>query len=96
MRWLNERHGLLLITGKPGSGKSTLMEYTVRQATEQQKSLANSVIVSHFFHGRGSDIQKKPIGLLKSLLHQILRAIPQLHSLFLPMFEDKIKTRGEH
>ncbi|KAK5626625.1 hypothetical protein RRF57_002340 [Xylaria bambusicola] len=65
------------ITGKPGSGKSTLMKYINQtpktQVLLQQWSGENTLIhVSHYLYYGGGDYQKSEIGLFKSLLHSIL------------------------
>jgi ankyrin repeat protein len=70
MTWTRERRGLLWIKGKPGAGKSTLMAYIYRyfheaHATEQD------VHLSFFFTRRGTTLQQTPLGMLRSLLHQL-------------------------
>ncbi|MCJ1345407.1 hypothetical protein MMC31_003614 [Peltigera leucophlebia] len=76
-QWLFQDQGLLWISGKPGSGKSTLMKY-VLQAIQQGESMSFSkpVTLSFFFHGRGVELQKTPLGLFRSLLHQLLKKFP--------------------
>ena len=81
--WLSsEGHDPYWLSGKPGSGKSTLMKYVsanfhnFRQNLEPSSpwSSAHEVIVcSFFFWSLGSSIQKNYLGLLKSLLYQIVR-----------------------
>ncbi|KAL1623034.1 hypothetical protein SLS56_008445 [Neofusicoccum ribis] len=66
------------ITGKPASGKSTLMKYIYHK--DELKALLRSwalgrdpILVGHFFFDRGlSPLQKSRNGLFRSLLHQIL------------------------
>ncbi|KAI0503221.1 hypothetical protein F5B22DRAFT_560661 [Xylaria bambusicola] len=65
------------ITGKPGSGKSTLMKYINQtpktQVLLQQWSGENPLIyLSHYFYYGGGNYQKSEMGLFKSLLHSIL------------------------
>ncbi len=65
------------ITGKPGSGKSTLMKFitTHRNVREHLSIWAGSVpaIVASFYSwNAGTELQKSPEGLLRSLLHQCL------------------------
>ena len=67
-------HGFLWIRGKPGSGKSTLMKFAVRNA---QKA-ASETVISFFFNARGEDLEKSTLGMYRSLLFQILKAIPDL------------------
>jgi ankyrin repeat protein len=94
LEWLEQKHGLLWIKGKPGAGKSTLMRHAVVMI-ENQKRQANLVVASFFFHGRGSLIQKSPLGLFKSLLLQLLPQIPELLLLFSSLFEKRCETGGE-
>ena len=83
--WLREDNspGLYWMTGKPGSGKSTLMKFLFddpRTKTHLQhwaKSY-DLVIASCFFWNPGSEIQKSLRGLLRSLLHDILSQRPDL------------------
>ena len=81
--WLEEGNGFFWISGKPGSGKSTLMKF-VAGAPNTQSSLlkwARSkrvVLGSHFFWSIGSPIQRSQEGLLRTLLHAILLQVPEL------------------
>ena len=70
------------LSGKPGSGKSTLMKYVstkfhdFRQCLEPSSPWSNAhdvIVCSFFFWSLGSSIQKNYLGLLKSLLYQIAR-----------------------
>src|SRR6266516_2880537 len=89
--WLGQ-HGLLWIKGKPGAGKSTLLNYALRSIRQGSD---NFVTASFFFHGRGHFMQKTPIGLFRSLLHQILTQIRRpLLSEFHSIFKRKRETQG--
>ena len=68
------------LSGKPGSGKSTLMKYICTKIHDYRQSLEPSspwgsahdvIMCSFFFWSLGSSIQKNYRGLLKSLLYQI-------------------------
>ena len=67
------------LSGKPGSGKSTLMKYVSTEFRKFCESEAvshwindeNLVICSFFFWNTGSPSQKNYVGLLRSLLFQI-------------------------
>ena len=70
------------LSGKPGSGKSTLMKYVCTKFHDYCQSLEPSspwgsahdvIMCSFFFWSLGSSIQKNYRGLLKSLLYQIAR-----------------------
>ena len=81
--WLEQGVGCYWVTGKAGSGKSTLMKYILEeQRTEQllrrwagQNKL---VIASFFFWNAGTMMQKSQVGLLQSLLHDILIQCPSM------------------
>lgn len=81
--WLQSKTGLYWISGKPGSGKSTLMKYLFGHRQTQQHLRSNSlgrtlICPSFFFHNRGSKSQKSLEGLLRSLLYQILSSDQKL------------------
>ncbi|RYP41635.1 hypothetical protein DL767_000840 [Monosporascus sp. MG133] len=71
-RWAACNRGLLWIKGKPGSGKSTLLKY----ALNNLKPKPGDLVLSFFFHSRGDQLQKTPLGFFRSLLHQVLRRAP--------------------
>ncbi|OTA96807.1 hypothetical protein M434DRAFT_66744, partial [Hypoxylon sp. CO27-5] len=65
------------ITGKPGSGKSTLMKFINEQPRtgellQQWAAYREILSASFYFFYKGSDKQKTELGLLRSLLHLIL------------------------
>lgn len=63
---------------------------------ELQKNppLKRSLILDFFFHGRGTILQKTPIGMFQSLLHQIYDKVPSVRSPVLAAFREK-KKLGE-
>ncbi|TPX09867.1 uncharacterized protein E0L32_008889 [Thyridium curvatum] len=71
------------VTGKPGSGKSTLMKY-IRHHPETSKLLRtwdpnNDVIrAAFYFWNSGSRMQMSVEGLLQTVLHDCLRQLPAL------------------
>ncbi len=92
LEWFNRQHGLLWIKGKPGAGKSTLVRHVL--ATDERTRHA-IVFASFFFHARGSVLQKSPLGLFRSLLHQILQQVPELLLRFSSIFQKKCETQGK-
>ena len=83
--WLksSDQGNLYWITGKAGSGKSTLMKFIYDNPRTYQylKSWANNtplVVGGFFFWNSGTAMQMSRIGLLRSLLHQILSKQPEL------------------
>ena len=72
--WLKSESNIYWISGKPGSGKSTLMKFIVESpATKEalQSWATDTLIVSHFFWKPGSTMQKNTKGLLCSILYQL-------------------------
>jgi hypothetical protein len=82
VQWLYSDNNLYWISGRPGSGKSTLMKFLCHhQRTKEHLATwaANHqvVIAEYFFWDAGkNDLQKSQEGLLRSLLYQILRQCP--------------------
>jgi DNA replication protein DnaC len=82
-KWLQRGSGIYWISGKAGSGKSTLMKF-LHQDKLLQASLtewagdSKLVMVHFYFWNTGSDLQKSQEGLLRGLLHQVLDQEPSL------------------
>ncbi|KAK5658395.1 hypothetical protein OQA88_2372 [Cercophora sp. LCS_1] len=89
--WAVCDRGLLWIKGKPGSGKSTLLKY----ALDKHEARDGALILSFFFHGRGDDLQRTPLGFWRSLLHQVLRQTPSALQDLINEFETKCKQNGK-
>ncbi|KAH7074681.1 heterokaryon incompatibility protein-domain-containing protein [Paraphoma chrysanthemicola] len=76
VRWLQRDDGLYWITGKAGSGKSTLMKFlhldprTAHYLTNWAGS-SKLVVAGHFFWNSGSPIQMSFHGLVRTLLYEI-------------------------
>ncbi len=73
--WVVCNRSLLWIKGNPGSGKSTLMRYALDNVMVAS-SKTDALVLSFFFHGRGVELQRTPLGLFRSLLHQLLGRVP--------------------
>ena len=71
---------ILWIRGKPGSGKSTLIKH-IFQSREQ--FFPKYTHASYFFHARGTELQKTRIGMLRSLLCQLLADDEKLMEMFI-------------
>lgn len=82
--WLESAssHGVFWISGKAGSGKSTLMKFLYEHQKTRDALLTwagsqeHLAIASHYFWAAGTEKQKSQEGLLRSLLHDILRQRP--------------------
>jgi hypothetical protein len=86
---LDKHHGVLWVKGKPGSGKSVLMK---QMLTRTQACQPSSCIIGFFFNARGSTSEKTPLGLFRSLTHQLFRQRRELLTSFLPKFRTKRDT----
>ncbi|KAK3322853.1 hypothetical protein B0H66DRAFT_215826 [Apodospora peruviana] len=67
--------GLLWLKGKPGAGKSTLMKEALRRAEAQQVP-TKFWTASFFFNAKGGQLEHSSMGLLRSVLHQLLPRYP--------------------
>jgi hypothetical protein len=83
--WLREsqEHKVYWISGKPGSGKSTLMRYLNehRKTNEALKVWARKkplICPRFFFWTSGTTDQKSASGFMRSLLHQLLQATREM------------------
>lgn len=81
--WLREQNWIYWITGKAGSGKSTLMKFITEQyatsiALREWAGSDDLVIAKHFFWSPGTAIQKSQEGLFRALLFQILSQRPSI------------------
>ncbi|GLA87494.1 hypothetical protein AtubIFM56815_001920 [Aspergillus tubingensis] len=82
--WLRHDNGIYWISGKPGSGKSTLMKFLAGHEQTQQHLRTWSgdnklVLGSFYFWSAAKDsLQKSQTGLLRSILYQVLRQCPEL------------------
>ncbi|KAK4127350.1 ankyrin [Parathielavia appendiculata] len=89
--WATCDRGLLWIKGKPGYGQSTLLKY----ALDNHGARVDSLVLSFFFHGRGDELRRTPLGLFRSLLNQVLAQAPHALRDLVDMFETKLKQNGE-
>ncbi|EXL66944.1 hypothetical protein FOPG_16911 [Fusarium oxysporum f. sp. conglutinans race 2 54008] len=93
--WADRHRGLLWIKGKPGSGKSTLLRHALDSIQTDPNTVDNAITLSFFFHGRGVEFQRTPLGLFRSLLHQLLRWAPDAVPGLVATFEERYKNTGE-
>ncbi|KAM0721438.1 hypothetical protein Q7P37_002362 [Cladosporium fusiforme] len=79
--WLMGDEKVFWISGKPASGKSSLMSFieghdSLKKSLGQWSGGRTLTILSFFFWRAGSELQKSIPGLLRSLLHQLLKKRP--------------------
>jgi hypothetical protein len=87
--WLQSGSGIYWVTGKAGSGKSTLMKFLTRH--DQTGSLLGiwskgkpRLVAGHFFWSAGTQIQKSHEGLLRTILFDIIVGYPPLAQTICP------------
>lgn len=83
LSWLEHGEGIFWITGKAGSGKSTLVKCICNdprtlQSLQQWAKGRELLIASHYFWYLGSVMEKSFSGLLRSVLYKILNNCPDL------------------
>lgn len=81
--WLESEKNLYWITGKPGSGKSTLMKFIITDPRTKKHLQVWSggmplVTASFYFWNSGSDVQMSLLGMLRTLLYEALSQWPAL------------------
>ncbi|KAK4210400.1 hypothetical protein QBC37DRAFT_403470 [Rhypophila decipiens] len=92
-KWLKNGLGVFHVTGKPGSGKSTLMKYIVDDPRTSgllaHWAGVKKLVISKFFLWRlGSREQKSFRGLTKGLLYSAVRSAPELIEFLFPQYWD--------
>lgn len=83
MPWLKTGDGVFWVTGKAGSGKSTLMKHICNDkrtgvALEEWAAGRKLLTASHYFWYLGSPMEKSYSGLLKSIVYDVLSNCPDL------------------
>jgi hypothetical protein len=81
--WLQEGDGIYWVSGKAGSGKSTLMKFlfqdtNLHDALRTWAGTARLMTVTFYFWSAGSTLQKSQEGLFRSILYQVLEQEPSL------------------
>jgi phage terminase small subunit len=100
VEWMVSEDNLYWISGKPGSGKSTLMKYVcnhdlTRMNLEKWASGSRLVIAKFFFWTASKkELPKSQEGLLRSVLYQMLRQCPDLIPQALPSQWHAYTSRG--
>uniref|UniRef100_A0A8H7TT64 NACHT domain-containing protein n=1 Tax=Bionectria ochroleuca TaxID=29856 RepID=A0A8H7TT64_BIOOC len=76
---LRDHAGFVWLKGNPGTGKSTIMKYLLK---ETQTANLYDATLHFFFNARGHDLEKTTLGMYRALLIQIFQQLPALQSIF--------------
>ncbi|KAH8796346.1 hypothetical protein BGZ57DRAFT_746706, partial [Hyaloscypha finlandica] len=92
--WLSSGQGLFWISGKPGSGKSTLMSYLAGDGKTlsflRKSTKLPWTIIRFFFDFRaGKGTANNLEGLLRTLLFQLVQNVPELTTRVLEFAKDR-------
>ena len=96
--WLQDGTGIFWISGKPGSGKSTLMKFITQSnktwdLVHNFQRGAHEISASFFFHFRGSVMQKSFEGVLRSIVKQFIEQYPPLFEALQPVIPRGIQFK---
>lgn len=101
--WLKSSEQVYWITGKPGSGKTTLMKFIASTLKSEMKSLDLSdqycsqsyIMASFYFWALGPEIQASKEGLYRTLIYQLLSQRPDTIPLVSPERWERLCLFGE-
>ncbi|KAJ5111182.1 hypothetical protein N7532_001717 [Penicillium argentinense] len=91
--WKSQSRGLLWIKGKPGAGKSTLMAF-LHDNLEESHDGNQGIRLDFFFSARGTELQRTPLGMLRSLLNQIFYHDETVRARVREIYEERCRQYG--
>ncbi|KAF3927990.1 hypothetical protein AA313_de0200177 [Arthrobotrys entomopaga] len=91
---LEEFNGVLWIKGKPGAGK-TLMKHIFNHF-RIRREFRDWSIVAYFFSARGAVLESSRIGMLRSILYQLIDQVDEAYDHLHPRFQDKWKIHTQN
>ena len=99
LEWLSNDQPLFWISGKPGSGKSTLMKFLANHEQtsamlQQRFQVQNVCIIKFYFWLHGTELQRSLRGCLCTILSQILVENPELAMYLLQENADITRKRS--
>ncbi|KAJ5772329.1 hypothetical protein N7520_002858 [Penicillium odoratum] len=92
--WRNQPCGLLWIKGKPGAGKSTLMVFLHDRLKRLEDRSQGVIRLDFFFTARGAEMQRTPLGMLRSLLNQIFDRDETIRPQVREVYEQRCRQFG--
>jgi hypothetical protein len=97
-QWLKAGDGIYWTSGKAGSGKSTLMRYIIDNPLTKTylqnwaKDSNQLIIANFFFWTSGAPDQSSQVGLIRSLLFELLSSRRHLIKMALPELWEELQT----
>jgi hypothetical protein len=91
--WRSQSHGLLWIKGKPGVGKSTLMVF-LHDELQISEDDRPGIRLDFFFTARGTEMQRTPLGMLRSLMNQLFDRDPTIRPQIREKYDRRCKQFG--
>jgi len=89
--WLSTSHSdLLLIEGKPGSGKSTITKYFKDNLLEREPLAKEAIVASFFYSYREGEAQTNHSNMLRSILYDVLRQNETFFFHFQPLYRSML------
>ncbi|KAI1202147.1 hypothetical protein F5X97DRAFT_330990 [Nemania serpens] len=86
-------NGVFWIKGKPGAGKSTLMNHTLSFC---ERVFGDHLIVAYFFNARGGVLEKSPLGMMRSIVYQLLDKDDTLYGAFVKLYRENQMIHGSN
>ena len=91
LSWKSQPRGLLWIKGNPGAGKSTLMAFLFDHFEQEA---AQGIRLDFFFSARGTEMQRTPLGMFRSLLCQLFNSDTTARPKLRGVYEERSKQLG--
>lgn len=89
--WLSTSHSdLLLIEGKPGSGKSTITKYFKDNLLKREPLAKEAIVASFFYSYREGEAQTNHSNMLRSILYDVLRQNETFFFHFQPLYRSML------
>lgn len=84
-----DHNSILWITGKPGTGKSTLLSHIIQNLEDRTVEIPRTTVASFFFNEPQDTTYTTAGSLLQSFVFQILSQIPSAMSDFIPLLSQQ-------
>ncbi|KAL7919843.1 hypothetical protein ACQKWADRAFT_300213 [Trichoderma austrokoningii] len=95
LTWAAGRHSLLWIKGKPGSGKTTIVNRLIAKHRSYTIPGVSDIVLSFSFRSNGGDLQAARLDLYQSLLYQILEQVPDILPELIRTFKGKCEKNSK-